>query len=638
MNENKSRFWSWVAFGVLAILSAIGLNYALSRAGAQFDLTQDGRYTIPPALARIAANFAPNDPDARVKITVYLSDPLPRYLAHLDRTIKTRLSEVRRASGNKIEYEFVDPKDSVDLTTELNDKFKITALPLSDFREGELTQGSYFLAMVFRYGKEAEPLHLRELGQDLVKEDRTLAVLPGMIATRLLKVTTPDEIVVGIVSDKKQAPQQNPQQQAKMTDGLDPLRERLKGHARVKDVSLKGGVPVPPEIKALLVYKPEGLTPPDVFQLDQFVMRGGRVILLFDAYSAFDYDRFQQVNQALQSNTFAVRPIESGLKDWLAFHGFDVRPGIVMDRFNQKMIRSERVPNTPIPKQELADMPAFLNVRELDAEKKATGQLDAGEMTLAGIGSLAFLLATPMQLDEEGFKQRHPGATLSWLAKSSNESWVVKDVGESIPMFSATPPPREEWGPSVLVARATGPLRSYWHDKDPPKRENASPAESQAAANKLTVASADKPAQIWVIGDADFAHEVWQQAFGGNQIGLDPHRIAAARGLGVSASMVLNMVDVAALGKDLVEIRNQRLIDRSIDAPRVQEDRGWIKFMNIMLMPLVFVALGFLWWMFRSVQTFVPSPRQPVTVPQPLAASAREPYVASVSDKGGSHS
>ena len=159
----------------------------------------------------------------------------------------------------------------------------------------------------------------------------------------------------------------------------------------------------------------------------------------------------------------------------------------------------------------------------------------------------------------------------------------MKDVGDTVPMFRATPPPREEWGSSVLVARASGPLKSYWADKDAPPKPNAPPTESQQSdASKLTVAH-DQPAQLWVIADSDFAHEVWQQAFGRNP--LDRNMIAAAQGMGVSSSMVLNVVDVATLGSELVEIRRQRLIDRSIDDARVKEDRTGSSSLNIALMP-----------------------------------------------------
>ena len=56
-------------------------------------------------------------------------------------------------------------------------------------------------------------------------------------------------------------------------------------------------------------------------------------------------------------------------------------------------------------------------------------------MTLAGIGALAFLLPTPMQVDPRSFDKHNPGATLDVLARSSTESWVVKDVTDIVPML-----------------------------------------------------------------------------------------------------------------------------------------------------------------------------------------------------------
>jgi hypothetical protein len=313
----------------------------------------------------------------------------------------------------------------------------------------------------------------------------------------------------------------------------------------------------------------------------------------------------------------------------------NVLPGVVMDRFNHKLVKLQQNPGRP-PTQEVADMPGLLNVRDQDAEKKPTGQLNQNEMTLAGIGALAFLLPTPMQVDTEGFLARNPGAKLDVLARSSPESWTVKDVTDSVPMFRVTPPPREEWGSSVLVARAAGQLRSYWADKEIPRHEGMPPGDSLPAdSSKLTMAPPDRPAQLWVIADSDFAHQIWQNAFGRNP--MDRYGVAAAQGMGVSSSMVMNMVDVAALGSDLVEIRRQRLIDRSIDEARVKKDRNEILFLNIALMPLLFVAFGLLWWIFRSLQTFVPSPRQPITVPAAAPPSAPELHAAAVGEKTDVH-
>ena len=103
--------------------------------------------------------------------------------------------------------------------------------------------------------------------------------------------------------------------------------------------------------------------------------------------------------------------------------------------------------------------------------------------------------------------------------------------------------------------------------------------------------------------------------------------------MGVSSSMVMNMVDVAALGSELVEIRAakaHRPLDRRSQG---QEGPDQILFLNIALMPLVFVVFGLLWWMFRSLQTFVPSPRQPITVPSPPPPVEPALHEAAVADK-----
>src|SRR5687767_11127786 len=110
----------------------------------------------------------------------------------------------------------------------------------------------------------------------------------------------------------------------------------------------------------------------------------------------------------------------------------------------------------------------------------------------------------------------------------------------------------------------------------------------------------------------------------------------AAKGVQVSTAMVMNMVDVASLGPDLVEIRRPRLKDRSVNEEAVREDEGKIRFVNIFLVPLLFVAFGLVWWLVRAAQTFVPSPRQPVTVPAP--APPREPEEAATTGTSEGHS
>ena len=177
-----------------------------------------------------------------------------------------------------------------------------------------MTQGAYYLAMLFRYKRQAEQLNLRELGMELVKEERTLAALPGLIAARLMKVTTPRRRSRRRHREREEdAPAAAAAAAAaKPTDGLDPLRERLKAHVASRTSCVKGGTPVPPDIKTLLLYKPEGLTPLEVFQLDQFLMRGGRIIVLLDTYSTSTTTACRRSTRACSRRSSRVRPIETG--------------------------------------------------------------------------------------------------------------------------------------------------------------------------------------------------------------------------------------------------------------------------------------------------------------------------------------
>ncbi len=631
MNENKSRFWIPVLLGVLGIGIAASLNGLFLHSGAQIDLTQDKRFTVSPALERIAGTLTET-----CRVTCYISESLPRYIQHVPRSLRTVLDAVRRASSDHLEYEFVDPKDDIDLGQKLKQK-KIEPLPLQDIKDDQITQGSYYLTVVFRYGDQEEVLNLVDMGYDLAKEEKTLSALPAFVASRLVKVSQP-EAVVGIASDKKMVPQQG-QQQPEATDGMEQLRTRLKSHCKVKDVTLKNGIAVPDDIKCLIVHKPEKLAPADVYQLDQFMMRGGRVVLLLENASALDLDRLQAIGTQMQQDNYSLRAIDSGLNDWLAHYGIVVSPGLVMDRKNHKLARIRQVtdPRTGMPtmqiKQEVNDLPGVLDVRQLDEKREETGQMEASETTVAGIGALAFMLPTPMQLDVEGFAKRHSAATLpkpqariESLVRSSKEAWVVKDFKDTLSMVNSTPPPREEWGSWVLVARASGMLKSFFAGKDVPA--GVAGMQDQAESRSTRTESNPKDgSQLWVIADSDFASDVWVNSFG--RMGA----MGLAKGLQISSAMLTNVVDVASGGSDLVEMRRARLIDRSINETQVKEDRTKITFLNLFMMPIALIAFGLVWWMVRAAQTFVASPRQPVTV----ASNSQPPAPAPEPAGAGAH-
>jgi hypothetical protein len=70
--------------------------------------------------------------------------------------------------------------------------------------------------------------------------------------------------------------------------------------------------------------------------------------------------------------------------------------------------------------------------------------------------------------------------------------------------------------------------------------------------------------------------------------------------------MLMNVVDAAAFGNELIDVRRPRLMDRTVDADRVAADRGKILFRNIFLAPLALVIFGLTrwWWRTSAAETF----------------------------------
>jgi ABC-2 type transport system permease protein len=613
MNVSRSRFWSWVAGGALVAGITLALNVAVSDVRMEADLTQDQRFTLPPAVGRICSNLSDT-----CRITVYLSDPMPSYLRHLSRSVSTRLKEMNRFADGKIEWEFVDPGQDQELLKKLAD-LKLQPLSLQDVRGGEAVAGVYWMTMVFRHGKEIATLPLTDLGQDILKEERTLASLPGFIAARLLRVTQPD-ISVGIVSDKKLPPQNpmNPQQQQEAMDGLKGLRDRLATHCRVKDVTLKNGVPVPDDVKALVLFRPENLADVDLYQVDQYLMRGGRVIVLHDSRSMLDFDREQAIGMGLQQGNFAPRAVTSGMDAWLTHYGMKPDAGVLLDKacFQSQRLGRQQVTGpggvpmfvmTPVT----SDMPALMNVIESDKDGKATGQVDATELCLTGIAQLGFLAPSPFTVESASFSATHKGGNLTTLVSSSPNAWV-SDAKDTLP-FSVTPP-TEGLARRPLVMRASGRLRSFFAEKDVPIAGETVP-DAPKPPRGLEESQPGNDPQLWVVADADFAFDVWPQVLG-QRLGA----IGGARALVNTSVMLLNMVDASILGPEMVEIRRPRLADRSVDEARVKEDRESILFNNIALMPLALVAFGIVVFIWRKAQTFVPSHRAAAVSTAPVAS------------------
>ncbi len=618
MANARSRFWSNILGAVLTVVIAVLANFALGGVSLQLDLTEDQRYTLPDAARRVAARL-----EDTLTVTAYISEPLPSYLEFVPRALQTRLEEFAAASGGKFQFEFRAPENEPGLAAELEKQTPpIKPYPLADFVQGRQTTGSYYLWMVFRYGEQVASYHLLEMREALAREGEFLRLLPFQIAAKIVKVQNPGA-QIGIVSEKKQPPPELAQQLGRdPSDGLAQLREVIGRHLPPpRDVQLKHGTQIPDDIDALIVYKPEGLGEAEVFELDQFLLKGRNVIVLLDNFSIFDVDRVQDWQRGLQTGNMNVRPLQHGLSEWLAHHGIVAGPGVVEDpaasaasvSMNMEVRQdpaTQRMVLAPVERRK--GLPGLLLLAERDRDRKSTGQFSDASPALAGLGRVCMPFATPLQIDESAIAKQgadadgKPRLKLETLVRTSADAFVRALDKDQLVIWTdgaVNAPDKSTWGSRPLVVQASGRPRSFflgkkWGEDDRPPRKGPDgttlPAMPGGPA-RLDEASA--PGQLWVFADSDFCCDY---------TGLTTRNLSsqeAMAGISLMTAGLVNVLDGMMVGDDLVEIRRPNIKDRSVNTSEIEEVRGSILWWVLGFPSVLLIGFGVVWGIARRVAT-----------------------------------
>tara|TARA_R110002049_G_scaffold23490_48_gene82837 strand:- start:1451 stop:4312 length:2862 start_codon:yes stop_codon:yes gene_type:complete len=160
---------------------------------------------------------------------------------------------------------------------------------------------------------------------------------------------------------------------------------------------------VTPEADILAVVAPDKLDAESLYAIDQFLMRGGTVIL---ATSPFTADS--------SGGELKLRDRDSGLQEWLAHNGLHIEKTLVLDSQSSSFHGpvSRKSGDYDFQEIQLIDYPYFIDLRSpgLAPDHAVTSNLP--QMTMAW--------ASPVSI------QRDTGRRVSVLLKSSPNAWLRK--------------------------------------------------------------------------------------------------------------------------------------------------------------------------------------------------------------------
>ena len=254
---------------VLAIATLVLINVGAYFYYARVDLTQAKAYTLSDGTRDLLKKL-----QAPITIRFYFSQSeagMPLVLKGYGRRVQDLLAEYRNASGGKISIEMSDPQPDSD---------QEEAATLDGVQAQALDNGDrFYLGIAVRQGDRKSTMSNIAMDRErLLEYDITRAIA---------SVTEKEKTVLGVMSPMSVFGNSGMPMMGVPPAPKQVFISELERDYKVVRVDMDGK-DIDPSIKVLLVHHPRGITEQAEYSIDQFVMRGGKLIALLDPFAFFD--------------------------------------------------------------------------------------------------------------------------------------------------------------------------------------------------------------------------------------------------------------------------------------------------------------------------------------------------------------
>ncbi|MCZ6531856.1 MAG: GldG family protein [SAR324 cluster bacterium] len=504
------RLQSIGAFAMLAV-ALIAVNVIASLIPLRIDITEEGLYTLSQGTNKILAKL-----EHPVKVKYFFNagyENLPVSVKTYARKVRELLREYESRSGGKLTLEVLDPQPDTD-EEQWARRYGLQGpqLPTGD---------RLFHGMVVLSGEQEAPVPYFD--------SRREKFLEYDISEAISRAVRETQEKVGIMSFLPMIGQFNPR--TGKQEGEWAVISELRKIFELVDLILADVVEIPEDIDLVMLIHPKLVTATTAYALDQFLVRGGRLMVFTDPFSRHDTRDPNVMDSKFSSN----------LK-------------ILFDSWKIKFSDEEVVADLKLATrvntqaQGVVEFPVWVTLRgdHFNRDSVITSQLETMILPDAG----AFETA-------EGFQHK-----LTPLLTSSDSSGMVDritvrmaqgplDLAKSIKVDGKS---------RVLSALVTGMFDSAYPDGPPPLPEREADARGKKPAKRERtmphVAKAKVETSILLVGDADFLADrfsVRSMNFFGQPV-LSP--------LNDNLNFVLNATEFMVGNQELIHIRSRGQISR----------------------------------------------------------------------------
>ena len=535
MNNKQYEKLLYSVVGVAAMfLIVVAVNFILSFAKQRLDFTHERLYTLSGGTRKILAKL-----DTPVEIRFYFTQgdkEIDPGLKSWAQRVEDLLAEYKQAAKGKIRIKKLNPQPDSDA----EDSAKLDGIEGQQANPGNPFGGEVFylgLAVNCVDEKVAIPA-LTPARERLLEYD---------ISRAISRAAFPSKPVVGLMSPLPVFGQpMNPMMMRMGQQGQEPwmLVSELQRDFTVKQVGMDVDK-IDDEIKVLLVIHPKDITDKAQYAIDQFVMRGGKLIAFLDALSLVDKPANPQ-NPMMANMPGGPSNLEKLLKAWgLTFENSKVIADVT---FKTRLSRGQG---------RVEEVPTFLSLTPegIDRQDALTSQLDNIMIPFGGV-----FTGTPA-----------PGLKQTVLLKTTTESQQVDSMMASMAGESVMKDFKASGTSYALAVRLAGKFKTAFPDGKPAEKAEEKPDDKDKKDEKKADGSLKETKDdnvVILVGDSDFVYDqfcVRVQNFFGQRI---------AQPLNGNLTLAQNMVEQLAGDSNLIGVRSRASVNRPFTVVQKMEAKA----------------------------------------------------------------
>lgn len=564
MNKRTKRATESLAFlgvvaGIVVLLNVLGIFFF-----GRVDVTEKRLFSLSSGSERVVQNLTDE-----LHVVAYFTKDLPPPFNATERYVRDLLDEYQSASRGKVKVTFVNPDTDEARQAAEEDGAQRVAHQKIENEAVQVVEG--YRGLVFKYLGERRAIPAIS-GTDGLEYD----------ITQTIKQLTGDKIKIGVLTGHEGPT---------LEKGLQVFQKFLPTYSVV---GVDAKAPISDEYKALLIIAPETeITDDELRNIDAYVMKGGSLGVFGGT-----------IKMKQEQNELSASQVNTGVNRLLEKWGVKMQNEVVADaKCGQAPYR------TPIGLQIPVAFPPvpIISFNDKQAEHPIAYRL---EQVFAPFGAT-------LKLNNELKSEKDVTTTV--LAQTSKNSWLIE--GDNVDLKPRHP---REWtmsskrGPFTVAVAIEGKLPSAF------RAEAISSAEGGAGAGPRGPAQAEKPVHVFVVASSGFIRDEFLP---------NPER-ASAQDLNSAVAFGLNAVDWLAQEDELIAIRAKSVEEPTIQVPATVKEaeleiqqaakegdesgaqaalerrkdaltdwdakKARIKWLNVTLMPLLFIAFGLVRWQVRK--------------------------------------